>query len=151
MMRILALPLLLTGCARDPSAEPPVELLPGLYEVRVGGGTLVQLPSDKRSDQICFYSADALTFPQNPLYPTIGDWDGCSDTPDEPRGNAISGKRQCLDRKMPLTASYAGSHTADSFELRGTVAQSDDEGGMAMHLGSGDFSIEGRRVGDCPA
>lgn len=150
MKRVILLSLLLSGCARDPASEPAVELLPGLYEVRVGGGTVVRLPSDRRTAQICFWPPDALTFPKNPLYPTIGDWDGCSDTLDEPLGNAISGKRRC-DRKAPMTVAYAGSHTTDSFELRGTVTQGDDEGGGVMRLGSGDFSIRGKRVGDCTA
>ena len=150
MKMLLALSLLLAGCTPDPASEPPVELLPGLYEVRVGGGTLVRLPSDERTARICFDPVDAMTFPKTPLFPTIGDWDSCTESPDEPRGNAISGKRQC-DRKSPMTVAYSGSHSADSFDLRGTVTQGDDEGGGVMRLGSGDFSIEGKRIGDCTA
>lgn len=149
MKKAAVLALLLAGCARDPATEPPVELQPGLYEVQVGGGTVVELKSGERTERICFYPPDALTFPNTPLYATVGNWDGCSDTPDDPRGNAISGKRQCLDRRVPLTATYAGSHTTDSFELRGTVTQSDDEGGSVMHLGSGDFTITGKRIAPC--
>ena len=50
-----------------------------------------------------------------------------------------------------MTATFAGSHTADSFEIRGTVAQGDDENASVMHLGSGDFTLTGKRIGDCTA
>lgn len=146
-----ALALLVAGCAVDPADQPPVELLPGLYELFAGGGTIVELASDKRSDQVCFWPADASTFPGNPLYRTVGDWPGCSDTLDEPRGNAMSGKRQCLERKMPMTVAYSGSHTTDSFEIHGTVTQGNDENASIMHLGSGEFTIIGKRIGDCTA
>lgn len=151
MKRLIALSLLLAGCGRDPASEPAVELQPGLYQVVVGGGTIVRLPSDERSDQICLSPPDAIDFAKSPLYPTIGAWDGCVDTAGEPKGNAISGKRECLDRKTPMTATFAGSHTVDSFEIHGTVAQGDDESASVMHLGSGDFSLTGKRLGDCSA
>jgi Protein of unknown function (DUF3617) len=151
MKKMIAFALLLSGCAQDPASEPPVELQPGLYQVAVGGGTVVRLPSDQRSDQICLSPPDAIDFAKSPLYPTIGVWDGCSETSEEPKGNAISGKRECLDRKTPMTAAFAGSHTADTFEIRGTVAQGSDENSSVMRLGSGDFSITGKRIGDCTA
>lgn len=148
MKKIAALFLFLAGCAQDPADQPPVELQPGLYEVTVGGGTLVRLPSDKRTDQICLSVPEAIDFARSPLLPTIGSWDSCTESPDEPHGNAIGGKRQC-DRKAPMTVTYAGSHTTDSFELRGTVTQGSDENESVMRLGSGDFSITGRRITDC--
>ena len=151
MKKLPFLMLLLAGCARDPAGEAPVQLQPGLYQVAVGGGTIVRLPSDERSDQICLSPPDAIDFAKSPLYPTIGAWDGCVDTPGEPKGNAIAGRRECPDRKTPATATFAGSHTADSFEIHGTVAQGDDESASVMHLGSGDFSLTGKRVGDCTA
>lgn len=151
MKKLIALSLLLAGCARDPASEPPVQLQPGLYQVAVGGGTLVRLPSDTRSDQVCLSPPDAIDFARSPLYPIIGAWDGCSETPEEPKGNAISGKRECPDRKTPVTATFAGSHTADSFEIHGTVSQGDDESASIMRLGSGDFTLSGKRLGDCTA
>lgn len=143
--------LLLAGCARDPASEAPVQLQPGLYQVAVGGGTIVRLTSDQRTDQVCLSPPDAIDFAKSPLYPTIGAWDGCAETPEEPKGNAISGKRECLDRKTPVTATFAGSHTADSFEIHGAVAQGSDENSSVMHLGSGDFTLTGKRIGDCTA
>jgi len=151
MKKLPILLLLLAGCGRDPASEAPVQLQPGLYQVAVGGGTLVRLPSDQRSDQICLSPPDAIDFAKSPLYPTIGTWDGCSETPEEPKGNAISGKRECLDRKTAVTATFAGSHTADSFEIHGTVTQGDDESASIMRLGSGDFTLSGKRLGDCTA
>lgn len=148
MKKAFLLAILLCGCARDPASEQPVELKPGLYEVTVGGGTLVRLPSDQRTDRICLSVPDAIDFAKSPLYPTIGAWDSCTESPDEPKGNALSGKRQC-DRRAPLTVAYTGSHTADSFELRGTVTQGSDENESVMRLGSGDFSISGKRITDC--
>ena len=124
--------LLLAGCARDPASEAPVQLQPGL-------------------DQVCLSPPDAIDFAKSPLYPTIGAWDGCAETPEEPKGNAISGKRECLDRKTPVTVTFAGSHTADSFEIHGAVAQGSDENSSVMHLGSGDFTLTGKRIGDCTA
>ena len=148
MKKIIALSILLAGCTQDPADQQAVELQPGLYEVTVGGGTLVRLPSDKRTDQICLSVPDAIDFAKSPLYPTIGAWEICTESPDEPRGNAISGKRQC-DRKAAMTVAYTGSHAADSFELRGTVTQGSDENESVMRLGSGDFSISGKRITDC--
>ena len=145
---IFAAALLSAGCSSDPATEVPVTLEAGLYEVTVGGGTLVQFKSGGRTERICFWSADAITFPTNPLVHTIGEWDNCTNRPDEPRGNAISGARLC-DRKAPMTVAYNGSHTTNSFDIRGTVTQGSGEGGGVMRLGSGDFAIIGKRIGDC--
>jgi hypothetical protein len=51
---------------------------------------------------------------------------------------------------MPALMTYTGSHTADSFRMEGTLSQGHDEGGGVMHLGSGDFVITGKRIGECP-
>ena len=145
---IVAATIFVAGCSSDPATEAPVALEAGLYEVTVGGGTLVEFKSGKRTEQICFWSADAVTFPTNPLVHTIGEWDNCTSQLDEPRGNAISGARLC-DRKAPMTVAYSGSHTTNSFDIRGTVTQGSGEGGGVMRLGSGDFAIVGKRVGNC--
>ena len=149
MMRIAcALAVLVPGCSADPASEPPVQLLPGSYEVAAGGGTMVELRGGKRSDLLCIAADSATMFKSNPLAQLTSDWEGCSDVYAEPRGNALAGSRTC-ERKTPVRITYSGSHTADSFEIRGTVAQGDDESGMAMHLGSGEFTITGKRRGDC--
>jgi hypothetical protein len=138
--------LMLAACTVKPEDQPPVELQPGTYEVLVGGGTLVQLKNDERRGQICIY--DAAAFKSAPLAQIQAPPEDCSDESAEPKGNALSGKRTC-DRRTPITIVYAGSHTADSFELKGTVAQGSDESDMAMRLGSGEFSVTGKRKGDC--
>jgi hypothetical protein len=152
MLRALTLGALMAlpaGCARDPATEQPVDLQAGLYEVSLGGGTVVKLKVEGRKTQVCLDSSDASQFPHDPLLHLVKHWDGCSTQLDEPRGNAMSGKRLCEDRKTPITAAYNGSHTADSFEIEGMVTQGSDENASVMHLGSGDFSLLGKRVGDC--
>lgn len=141
------------GCS-SPETEKPVDLQPGLYEIAVGGGTIVELASGKRTDRICFQSDNAAAFPREPLSHIIEHWDGCSDELTDPKGNAISGARKCAGgeghrRKTSVLAKYSGSHSTDSFKIEGAVSQGDDEGGGVMHLGSGSFSITGHRVGDC--
>ena len=146
---VVGLIALTTGCARDPATEPPVDMQAGLYEVTLGGSTVVELKVEGRKTQVCLDSYDASQFPHDPLLHLVPPWDGCSTQLDEPRGNAISGKRLCEDRKTPMSAAYTGNHTADSFEITGMVTQGTDENASVMHLGSGDFSLIGKRVGDC--
>ena len=137
---------LLVGCTTKPEDQAPVELHPGMYEVQVGGGTLVRLKSDERVGEVCIF--DAAQFRSSPLAQIQSPPEDCSDEPAEPKGNALTGRRTC-DRKTPIRIDYAGSHTTDSFEIRGTVAQGSDESGMAMRLGSGEFSVTGKRIGAC--
>ena len=131
------------------SAEAPVNLAPGRYEISLGGGTLVNLKSGSRTADLCLNSYDATQFPKDPLSWTIEDWENCSTEVKPATGNAMTGARVCRERKMPMTASYTGTHNADSFRIDGVVKQSDDENASVMHLGSGDFIISGKRVGDC--
>ena len=140
--------LALAGCS-NPETEAPVDLAPGLYEVTLGGGTMIELKSDQRTDSICFAPENVFAFPREPLSHILPAWEGCTDEAQEPQGNAIRGARRCPDRKTPVNIEYAGSHSADSFKIDGSVVQGNDEGGGVMHLGSGEFSISGRRVGDC--
>lgn len=131
------------------SLEAPVELLAGRYEIGLGGSTLVSLKSGSRTAEMCLNSYDASQFPKDPLSWTVEDWENCSTEVDPPKGNAMSGARVCRERKMPMTASYTGIHNTDSFRIDGVVKQSNDENESVMHLGSGDFVISGKRVGDC--
>ena len=137
---------LLCGCTTKPEDQPPVELQPGMYEVQVGGGTLVRLKNDERVGEVCIF--DAAQFKSSPLAQIQSPPEDCLDEAAEPKGNALTGKRTC-DRKTPIRIEYAGSHTTDSFEIKGTVAQGSDESDMAMRLGSGEFSVTGKRKGDC--
>lgn len=142
--------LAFTACSRpDPASEPPVQMLPGLYEVSLGGGTVVELKTGERKSELCLDSYGAFEFPKDPLGPIIERWETCSTQLDPPKGNAMSGARKCEQRKTPMVASYAGSHTIDSFEIKGTVSQGQGENASVMHLGSGEFTITGKRVGDC--
>ena len=138
-----------TQGAEDPALQAPVQLAAGLYEVTLGGSTVVELKSRSRTDQICLTSYDASQFPKNPLDPIVEQWDGCVTEVAEPKGNAIKGARKCEARKVPMTAAYTGSHTADSFEIHGMVTQGSGEDANIMRLGSGEFSITGKRTGDC--
>lgn len=152
---MLAALLCVAGCS-NPQSETPVLLQPGLYEVTVGGSSIVQLESGVRTASICFGPDHALALPKDSLSHIVGEWDGCSDMPGDPKGNAIGGSRTCEAgaghrRKQSVLVTYSGSHSTDSFDVEGMVSQGDDEGGGIMHLGSGDFSITGRRMGDCGA
>ena len=145
---LLAAAAVLAGCS-NPATEAPVDLAPGLYDVTLGGGTMIALKSNQRTDRICFAPENSLAFPREPLSHILPQWDGCADEAPQPVGNAIRGARRCPDRKTPVAIEYAGSHSSDSFTIEGTVTQGSGEGGGVMHLGSGEFSINGRRVGDC--
>ena len=140
--------LWLAGCS-NPKTEAPDDLAPGLYEVTLGGGTMIELASHERTDRICFAPENTLALPREPLSHIVKQWDGCSDEAAEPTGNAFSGARRCPNRKTPVNVEYTGTHGTDSFKIEGAVTQGSDEGGGVMHLGSGDFSISGKRVGDC--
>ena len=150
-----ALAIGLAGCSSDPASEPPVELKGGLYQVSAHGGTVVELKgADKRSAEICFAPESASALPGEPLAHLIPSWDGCDTHNDPPRGNAMSGSRNCPggeghERHQSMHLAFTGRHTADTFDIAGAVTQGDDEGNGVMHLGSGDFAISGKRVGDC--
>jgi hypothetical protein len=138
------------GCSTsDPATEQPVVMQAGLYDVTLGGSTVVALKSEGRTTQVCLDSSGAAQFPIDPLGPLVKAWSTCSSQLDEPRGNAMSGKRMCRERKTPMTATYTGSHTVDSFKIEGKVTQGADETEEMMRLGSGDFSLLGKRVADC--
>ena len=141
--------LALAACSKSPELQPPVDLQPGLYEVTVGGGTMVELRQGGRSAAICFAADNAAAFPTDPLTHIIESWPDCSSDQAHPKGNALQGQRSCPDRKTPVLLTYSGSHTTDSFRLEGTVSQGSDEGGGVMRLGSGDFTITGKRLGPC--
>ena len=134
----------------DPRAasEQPVALVPGLYDVSIGGGTMVKLASGEYAGKVCFTPADAAAFPHSPLTHIFPEWPGCSSSDIESSGNAVKGKRTCESR-LPAWINYSGSHTANSFIIVGSVAQGHDETSMALHLGSGDFTVAGKRIGAC--
>lgn len=142
--------LAISACTA-PENETPVALQAGLYEVTLGGGTLVELKSGERTAQVCLDETAAHYFPADPLAPLIERWENCAFEAEPRQGNAISGARQCDKRAMPMRAAYTGTLATDSFELKGEVTQSNDEGGGVMHLGSGEFSLIGKRIGDCTA
>ena len=132
----------------DAATERPVDLRPGLYGVSIGGGTMVSLASGGYEGKLCFSASDAAEFPQRPLNRIFPEWSNCSTRDNVPKGNALGGARSCEGR-LPARFTYSGSHTADSFYIQGSVAQGHDETSMAMHLGSGDFTILGKRAGAC--
>jgi hypothetical protein len=145
---LCACAVLVAGCSSNPETETPVQLLPGSYEVMAGGGTMVTLRGGERRGLICIGADSATMFKSDPLAQVTADWEDCSDEYADPKGNALSGTRRC-DRKTPVLVTYTGSHTADSFEFKGTVSQGSDETGAVMRLGSGDFTVTGKRKGDC--
>lgn len=129
--------------------EPPVELKPGNYRIRLGGSTVIELKSGSRTDDICLDKLGAAGLPLDPLGWTVAEWDSCWNKQDPPGGNAIRGARLCEQQKVPLRARYSGTHTADSFEITGMVSRGSGETESVMQLGSGEFSISGERTGDC--
>lgn len=145
----------LTGCAgKNPATEKPVEMLPGLYQLTIGGGTIVELKPHYASGQACFEGPDAQAFPTESVSHLIPDWDGCTTTHDDPKGNAIGGLRNCAGgsghkRKTSVRMEYHGSHTADAFTIRKHVSMGNDETEQVMHLGSGDFMLDGKRIDEC--
>ena len=157
-MRTWLLAMAATGLAActqpDPAAEVPVDLLPGLYRVTLGGGTVVELKAGGRQAEVCFAPDNASAFPSDPISHLIPDWDGCTTANDAPKGNAISGLRNCPGgqghkRRQSMRMRYAGSHGTEDFAIEGEVSQGDDEGGGVSHLGSGPFTLSGKRIGNC--
>ena len=130
-------------------AEVPVDLQAGLYELRLGGATLIELVSGERTGQLCLNSYDASQLPKDALSKVAEPWEGCATLPNVPQGNAMSGSRKCEERKVPMTATFTGTHTRDRFEINGLVAQGAGESASIMRLGSGEFSIVGKRIGEC--
>ena len=144
----------LAGCS-DPATEAAIDLQKGLYEVTVGGGTFVSLKGSKITDRLCYDSYDATAFKQLPLNkisPLVAE---CAPGTSEPVGNSLKGSRTCSrpargdSPGSDIRIAYEGQHDATSFTVRGTVAQGSDESASAMHLGSGEFRILGKRVSDC--
>lgn len=133
----------------DPAGETPVQMQSGLYEVTLGGATLIRLRSGTRTDRICLTSYDASQFPRNPLDFIIEPWADCGPEIVEPIGNSIKGARRCATRKVPMIAAYTGRHTTDTFEVDGMITQGQGETASIMRLGSGEFSLKGERIGDC--
>ena len=155
MRRILwSIAVLVAGCS-SPADEDPVQLQPGLYEVVAGGATLVQLPGGKSIDRLCYSDQDASWFKRAPLARFFPEASGCTSNNAEPRGNALAGSRTCVrdgsadSGPIETRIAYDGHHTTNSFKIEGTVAQGEDETDYAMRLGSGEFTVVGRRVGDC--
>lgn len=126
-----------------------MEMQAGLYEVALGGSTVVELKSGERTSRVCLDASAANNFPTDPLTHLVEPWERCVSELEPPIGNAIRGARRCDQRKMSMRAAFSGSHTTESFELKGQVTQGSQEGGGVMNLGSGEFSITGNRVGDC--
>lgn len=153
MRILLALVLPLAACAgADPASEPPVELKPGLYEISIGGGTFIELPDGQRTSGKCLGHDAALDFTRRPLAVATKSWPGCSEETEPRQGNAIKGKRVCPETSKRSTSTlveFTGSHSDSSFEFAGWVSQGEDEGNGVMHLGSGEFKVTGKRVGDC--
>jgi hypothetical protein len=109
---------------------------------------MIELPSRQREDRVCFQADKAFNFPHDPMGSIVAPWEGCVDSAD-PVGNALKGARTCSARRTPVNITYAGRHDDRSFTFEGTVAQGSDEAASVSHLGSGDFRITGKRVGDC--
>lgn len=153
MRTLLALVLPLAACAgADPASEPPVELKPGLYEISVGGGTLVETHEGTRTAGKCIGHDAAVDFIRRPLAVATKSWPGCSDETAPRQGNAITGKRTCPETSKRSTSTlveFTGRHSDSDFQLAGSVSQGDGEGGGVMRLGSGDFKVTGKRLGDC--
>ncbi|MEQ7873815.1 DUF3617 family protein [Sphingomonas sp. ASV193] len=150
---VMAMGCALGACGKvGGSADTPVTLRPGQYEVTITGNTLVELRSHRQTDQVCLGQDAAESFADNPLGHVALDGDGCSDSADPAGANGFTGKRSCdvSDiRHASADIAYTGAHTADSFELHGHVSQGNDKQSGGADNGSGDFAITGHRTGDC--
>lgn len=154
MTRTLVALLLVSAavsCKGPPEKEAPVSLRPGPYQVSIGSGTLLELRFEKPLDEICYSVSDAAAFVSAPLVRAVKDWPGCSSDVEQKGGNALGGSRVCSNRAMPMTLKYHGRHDEQSFRIDGTISQSDNETSSVSHLGSGDFWLAGKRIGDCNA
>ena len=139
LILLAAAPMLLAGCGgADPASETPVDLKPGKYDVFVRGSHLFEAPDNPGRSDVCLSEFEAREWPKHPLEKTTRKFNGCFDTIDEPKGNALSGTRKCPKG----TATFTGEHSDERFTVRGTVksSTSDKEEG---------FTISGRRTGDC--
>lgn len=157
-MRIAAVMVLVTlaGCSGGAVDEAPVDLSPGLYAVAVEGKGAVTLHDAIARDDICFTLDRTVDFPRTPLVHLVPDWQDCRTISDPPRGNRMSGSRLCRvdhNRRGPgsMVLSFAGSHTADSFEIHGALTHGDKEQQQGPYIdsASGPFTITGNRIGDC--
>ena len=147
----------LAGCSGGTVDEAPADLSPGLYSVVVEGKASVTLHDAIDRDDICFTVNRAVDFPRTPLVHLVPDWAECRTISDPPRGNQMSGGRLCrMDhgRRGPgsMVLSFAGSHTADSFEIHGalTHGEKEQQDGPYIDAASGPFTIIGKRIGECP-
>lgn len=141
--------IVLGGCA-GPEHENPVALKPGLYEIKAGGNGTLFLKNGELEARQCLSATDAAIFRGDPLGTVAYPWDRCHEEPDLPRGNAVSGQRICQpdDQGRPWAhIKFSGSHTEESFRLKGHVSPGDGSG--MTDFRSGDFSFSGKRVADC--
>ncbi len=158
-MRTLVVAMAMTALAGCSGAaeEPPVDLLPGLYAVKIVGEASVTL--DDRSDQgnICFSADNVVNFAADPLQRLVPDWPGCIATEERLTGNRLAGGRKCrMDGAKrgegSMLLAFTGHHTTNAFAMSGTLVHGDHEqpGGPYIDAASGDFTITGQRIGDCP-
>ena len=152
MYRVLAVSLaFLLGACSGPEHEDPVPLIPGMYEVKAGGNGTLYLKNGELEAQQCLSPTDATLVRGDPLGTLAYPWERCEEKPNLPRGNAISGERICGpdDQGRPSAhIKFSGSHDQESFHLEGHVSHPGDGAGLT-DFRSGDFSISGKRTGDC--
>ena len=146
----------MVGCS-DPAEEPPVDLMPGVYAVKIIGEASVTLDDVSDQGNICFTPDNVVDFPASPLGRLVPDWPGCIATNARLTGNRLAGARKCRmngDKRGEgsMVLEFTGHHTASAFEIGGTLVHGADEqpGGPYTDAASGKFTITGQRIGDCP-
>src|SRR3954471_20760385 len=91
--------LCLFACSSDPASEAPVELRTGMYQVNIGGGTIVDLSHGRQSGEICLDPSQTSELPGDPLQVLTGSWSDCLAQIEPRKGNAIGGTRTCDERR----------------------------------------------------
>lgn len=152
---VVAMGLALAGCS-GAAGEPPVDLTPGLYAVKIVGEASVTLDDLSDRGNICFTPDNVVNFSAHPLQRLVPEWTGCREVEQRLTGNRLAGERKCLmngDKRGPGSTmlSFTGHHTTTAFEISGTLVHGERErpGGPYTDAASGSFSITGQRIGDC--
>lgn len=129
-------------------SETSVDLQSGRYEVAVTNSSPQFGPRNEQKS-LCFTPDHARNFASEPLKDILPSMSGCETKPDERKGNAFSGTRQCTASpgdgiNIEIAMNWKGRMAADSFQI-----DADTAGKIGDQSLSARISINGKRSGDC--